>query len=143
MRIFKIMTKAKLAWSPLLLAPFMFRYHRQERPEQATFRESGKKVLINKVFTHNFLVFTQFYLYAAANDWRVVKTFIGFSGIDKIYEDPVDILWELGLDIFTAKLCPSVRPGLFHREKRALSILLASISKDKINGRKNIRVCES
>ena len=43
----------------------------------------------------------------------MVKTFIGFSGIDKIYEDPVDILWELGLDIFTAKLCLSVRTGLF------------------------------
>ena len=75
----------------------------------------------------------------------MVKTFIGFSGIDKIYEDPVDILWELGLDIFTAKLCPSVRPGLFHREKRALtlSILQASIIKDKINGRKNICASES
>ena len=102
-------------------SPFMFRYHRQERGRTG-YRETGKKVLINKVFTPNFLVFTQFYLYAAANDWRVVKTFIGFSGIDKIYEDPVDILWELGLDIFTAKLCPSVRPGLFRRVKRALSI---------------------
>lgn len=88
----------------------MFRYHREG---------VGKKVLINKVFTDNFLVFTQFYLYAAAasNDWRVVKTFIGFSGIDKIYEDPVDILWELGLDIFTAKLCPSVRVRVFFDER--------------------------
>ena len=106
----------------------MFRYHRQERGRTG-YRETGKKVLINKVFTRNFLVFTQFYLYAApANDWRVVKTFIGFSGIDKIYEDPVDILWELGLDIFTAKLCPSGRVRVFStRGKRALSILGSNV----------------
>ena len=96
----------------------MFRYHREEGSRAV--RELGKKVLINKVFTrNNFLVFTQFYLYAA-NDWRVVKTFIGFSGIDKIYEDPVDILWELGLDIFTAKLCPSVRTGLFDEREASI-----------------------
>ena len=105
----------------------MFRYHREEGSPAV--RELGKKVLINKVFTRNFLVFTQFYLYAApANDWRVVKTFIGFSGIDKIYEDPVDILWELGLDIFTAKLCPSGRVRVFStRGKRALSILGSNV----------------
>lgn len=122
MRIFKIMTKAKLAWFPLprpTVSPpaFMFRYHREEG---RAVRELGKKVLINKVFTRNFLVFTQFYLYAPANDWRVVKTFIGFSGIDKIYEDPVDILWELGLDIFTAKLCPSVRVRVFSTREASI-----------------------
>ena len=124
MGIFKIMTKAKLAWFPLVLwpSPPSCLDITGKRGGRTGYRETGKKVLINKVFTPNFLVFTQFYLYAAANDWRVVKTFIGFSGIDKIYEDPVDILWEPGLDIFTAKLCLSVRPGLFRRVKRALSI---------------------
>ena len=118
------MTKAKLAWFPLYpgLVPLLPSCLdiTGKRGQSLLQQGVGKKVLINKVFTDNFLVFTQFYLYASAaasNDWRVVKTFIGFSGIDKIYEDPVDILWEPGLDIFTAKLCPSVRVRVFFDER--------------------------
>ena len=98
----------------------MFRYHREERAAPTT-AGSREKSFNQQSFYRQLLGFYPIlfvrYGAAASNDWRVVKTFIGFSGIDKIYEDPVDILWEPGLDIFTAKLCPSVRVRVFFDER--------------------------